>query len=236
MRQSAYAQVMRAGSCLLMAWQVWMVWYIASHEADAVEWSCSADDGCASDQLAAGAPVLGIASALALGLLSTRFLHRATPGVMVALSAFATVAGWRDALAEGQVTGDTVTSFHLFFPLGEFTVAAWLAFLWSVAGAGCVAAGWGAIVSLRRTAGLRRLSRRTSTADAVLEGWRSVGRGRGEVLVVFDDAAGVRHRVPAVVHRAALRRDVRAVFDTDRPGDQARIRVALRRRKVLSFT
>ncbi|MFF2324484.1 MULTISPECIES: hypothetical protein [unclassified Streptomyces] len=121
-------------------------------------------------------------------------------------------------------------------PLGRFTVSEWLTFLWAAAGAGCLAAWWGAAVSLRRTAGLRRLFRRSSTAGAVLRGWRSVGRNYGEVTVVFDDTEGVRHEVPAVVERIALRRDVLAVYDADRPDDPARTRVAVPRRKLLNPT
>lgn len=230
-RQRAYGQAMRATACLLMAWQVWMVWYIASHEAAGVRWTCDGTGSCASDQFASAAPIVGVGSAVVLGLISARFLHRATPGAMAALSAVAAVAGWHDALAEGRVERDSTTSFHLFFPFAEFTVSAWLTFLWCVAGAGCLAAWWGAAVSLRRTAGLRRLSRRCATADAVLEGWRSAGGTYGEAVVVFDDAAGVCHRVPVVVERVALRRDVRVVYDTDRPDDPARTRVALLRRK-----
>lgn len=224
---------MRAGACLLMAWQVWMMWYIASNEASGVRWTCDGTGGCGSDQFASAAPIAGVGCAIVLGLLCARYLQRATPGAMVALSAVAAVAGWYDALAEGQVDRDTTTSFHLFFPFAEFSVSAWLTFLWSAAAAGCLAAWWGAAVSLRRTAALRRLSRRSSTADAVLEGWRSVGGRHGEVVVVFDDAAGVRHRVPTVVDRVALSRDVLAVYDADRPDDPARTRVAIPRRRRL---
>ncbi|MFF9506817.1 hypothetical protein ACF1BU_05345 [Streptomyces sp. NPDC014724] len=227
---------MRAVACALMVWQVWMMWYIASHEAVSVRWTCDGTGGCASDQFASAAPIVGIGSAVVLGLLSARFLHRAAPGAMVVLCAVAAIAGWHDALAEGQVDHGTTTSFHIFFPFAEFSVSTWLTFLWSVAGAGCLAAWWGAAVSLRRTAGLRRLSRRCTTADAVLEGWRSVGRKYGEVTVVFDDTAGVRHEVPAIVERVALKRDVLALYDADRPDDPDRTRVVIPRRKVLRLS
>lgn len=236
MRQRAYAQAMRVIACALMAWQVWMMWYIASHEAAGVKWSCDLAGGCASDQLASLSPMLGIAFAVVLGLLCARYLHRAAPGAMIALSAVAAAVGWYDALAEGRVRRDTVTSFHILLPLGDFTVSQWLTFLWSAAGVGCLAAWWGAAVSLRRTAGLRRLSRRYRTADAVLEGWRSVGRKYGEVTAVFDDENGVRHEVPAVVERVALGRDTLAVYDVDRPGDPALTRVAIPRRKLLRIS
>ncbi|MFJ2378325.1 hypothetical protein ACIOZL_37280 [Streptomyces sp. NPDC087769] len=236
MRQKAYAQAMRVIACALMAWQVWTMWYIASHEAIGVKWSCDLAGGCASDQFASVSAMLGIAFAVALGLLSARYLHRAAPGAMITLCAVAAAAGWYDALAEGQVERTTVTTFHVLVPLGDFAVSQWLTFLWSVAGVGCLAAWWGAAVSLRRTAGLRRLSRRYRTADAVLEGWRSVGRKSGEVTVVFDDEDGVRHEVPAVVDRIALGRDVLAVYDADRPGDPALTRVAVPHRKLLRLT
>ena len=235
MLQRTYGQAMRVIACALLVWQVWMVWHIAGHEASTVRWSCD-EDGCGSDQFAAGAPFVGAVCAVALGLLCARYLHRATAGAMVALCAVACAAGWQDAVADGRVGYDTVTGFQLVLPIGRFSVAEWLTFLWSVAGAGCLAALWGAAVSLRRTAGLRRLSRRYATADAVLEGWRPVRRKYGEVTVVFEDAAGVRHEVPAVVERAALRRDVLAVYDTDRPGDPVRTRVAVPRRKLLRLS
>ncbi|MFF3394011.1 hypothetical protein ACFYW1_24145 [Streptomyces sp. NPDC002669] len=236
MRHRVYAHAMRVIACALMAWQVWTMWYISSHEAVGVKWSCDLAGGCASDQLASMSPMLGIAFAVALGLLGARYLHRAAPGAMIALCAVAAAVGWYDALAEGLVERDTVTSFHILLPLGDFSVSTWLTFLWSVAGAGCLAAWWGAAVSLRRTGGLRRLSRRCRTADAVLEGWRSVGRKYGEVTVVFADEDGVRHEVPAVVERVALKRDVRALYDTDRPDDPDRTRVVIPRRKLLRLT
>ncbi|MES9590293.1 hypothetical protein ABWK57_15765 [Streptomyces sp. NPDC094045] len=236
MGQKAYAQAMRVIACALMVWQVWMMWYISSHEAAGVRWSCDLAGGCASDQLASMSPMLGVAFAAALGVLGARYLHRAAPGAMIALSAVAAAAGWYDALAEGQVERSTVTSFHIFLPLGDFSVSQWLTFLWSAAGVGCLAAWWGAAVSLRRTAGLRRLSRRYTTAHAVLEGWRSAGRKYGEVTVVFDDEAGVRHAVPAVVERVALKRDVLAVYDPDRPDDPALTRVAVPHRKLLRIS
>ncbi|MFC9621998.1 hypothetical protein ACFTXM_19075 [Streptomyces sp. NPDC056930] len=236
MRQKAYAQAMRVIACALMVWQVWMMWHIASYEASTVQWSCDGTGGCASDQFAAVAPFAGVLCAAALGLLSARFLHRATPGAVIALSAVACAAGWYDAVADGRVLYGTVTDFHIFFPVGRFSVSDWLTFLWSAAGLGCLAAWWGAAVSLRRTAGLRRLSRRYTTADAVLEGWRSAGRKYGEVTVVFEDQAGVRHEVPAVVERSALRRDVLAVYDADHPGDPALTRVAVPHRKLLRLS
>ncbi|MFD4761145.1 hypothetical protein ACFWOJ_20350 [Streptomyces sp. NPDC058439] len=227
---------MRAIACALMVWQVWMMWYIASHEAVSVQWICDGTGGCASDQLASASGLLGAGSAVVLGLLSARFLHRATPGAMVVLCALATIAGWYDALKEGLVEYDSTPSFSLLLPISGFSVSTWLVILWSVAGAGCLAAWWGAAVSLRRTAGLRRLSRRYTTADAVLAGWRSVGRKYGEVTVVFDDTAGVRHEVPAVVERVALKRDVLALYDADRPDDPALTRVVIPRRKVLRLS
>ncbi|MFE2933981.1 hypothetical protein [Streptomyces sp. NPDC059278] len=227
---------MRVIACALMAWQVWTMWYIASHEAIGVKWSCDLAGGCASDQFASVSAMLGIVFAVVLGLLSARYLHRAAPGAMIALCAVAAVAGWYDALAEGQVERTTVTSFHVVLPLGEFAVSQWITVLWSVAGVGCLVAWWGAAVSLRRTVGLRRMFRRYRTADAILEGWQSVGRKSGEVTVVFEDEDGVRHEVPAVVDRVALRRDVLAVYDADRPGDPALTRVAIPHRKLLRLT
>ncbi|MFH8475486.1 hypothetical protein [Streptomyces sp. NPDC018000] len=236
MRQKAYAQAMRVIACALMVWQVWMMWHIAGYDASTVQWTCDGTDGCASDQFAAGAPYVGVLCAILLGLLSARFLHRAAPGAMVALSAVACAAGWYDAVADGRIEYGTVTDFHVFFPVGRFSVSDWLTFLWSAAGVGCLAAWWGAAVSLRRTAALRRLNSRYTTADAVLEGWRSVGRKYGEVTVVFDDTAGVRHQVPALVERIALQRDVLAVYDAGRPDDPARTRVAIPRRKLLRLS
>lgn len=234
MRQRIYAQTLRVIACALMVWQVWLTWYVAAHEAVGVRWSCDGTGSCASDQFASVAPFLGIGMAVLLGLLTARYLHRAVPGAMVSLSAAAALAGWYDALDEGLVDRETTTSFHIIFPFGEFAVSSWLAFLWSVAGAGCLAAWWGAAVSLRRGGGLRRFSRRCATAEARLTGWRSAGGGRyGEVTVVFEDAAGVHHEVPAVVERLALRRDVLALYDPDRPDDPDRTRVVIPRRKAL---
>ncbi|MFH8980081.1 hypothetical protein [Streptomyces varsoviensis] len=232
----AYGQALRAAACALMGWQVWLVWWIASYDASTVEWTCDPAGGCSSDQFASMAPFVGIGTTLLFGFLTARFLQRAAAGAAVALAALAAIAGWYDAVDAGRVAYSTVTDYFIVMPIGRFPVSGWLTFLWAVAGAGCLAAWWGAAVSLRRTALLRRLSRRYATADAELHGWRTVGGKHGEVTVVFHDARGDRHEVPTIVERVALERTVRAVYDEARPDDPACTRVAVSRRKLLRFS
>ncbi|MER7344672.1 hypothetical protein ABT390_04610 [Streptomyces aurantiacus] len=223
---------LRGLACALLAWQVWLVWHLSTYGVATVGWACDSD-GCGSDQLAVVAPEIGIASAVLLGCLAARFLHGATAGAVIALSAGGAAAGWYDAVADGRVGYGTVTDFMLVVPAGRHTVSGWLAFSWSVAAAGCFVAVWGGAVSLRRTAALRRLRGDFTTAQARLEGWRPVRGRRGEVTVVFHDTRGARHSVPVVVDRAALDRPVLAVYDRARPADPGRTRVAVPRRRPL---
>ncbi|QDQ15391.1 hypothetical protein [Streptomyces spectabilis] len=232
MSRKTYGVVLRGLVCALVAWQVWLVWHLSTYDAASAGWSCYDDVGCGSDQLVALAPELGIGAAVLLGFLAARFLHRATVGVVIALSALAAVAGWYDAMDDGRVSYDTVTDFMLLAPVGRYSVAAWLAFSWSVAAVGGLAAAWGAVVSLRRTAALRRVSSRFTTAEAQLEGWRPLRGRRGEVTVVFHDRLGARHAVPVVVDRAALDRPVLAVYDPEHPADPGRTRVAMPRQRL----
>ncbi|MFC9249554.1 hypothetical protein ACFT7S_37565 [Streptomyces sp. NPDC057136] len=128
MRRRAYGQGLRVIACALMAWQVWMVWHIAGYEASAVQWSCYGNGGCGSDQFASAAPSVGVASAVFLGFLAARFLHRAALGTMIALSAVACIDGWYDAVSGGLVGYGTVTDFHLFMPVARLPVSDWLTF------------------------------------------------------------------------------------------------------------
>ncbi|WP_055700373.1 hypothetical protein [Streptomyces silaceus] len=236
MTARVYARTLRGLACVLMAWQVWLVWHTSTYDASTVRWSCYGDDGCGTDQFAGVAPFVGIASAVLLGFLCARYLQRATVGAVVALSALAAAVGWYDAVDAGRVGLRTVTDFHVVLPVGNLSVADWLTVLWAVAGAGFLATCWGAVVSVRRTAVLRRISGRYATAEATLEGWRAVGRSRGEVVVTFQDTTGVRRQVPAVVERFALGRPVLAVYDTARPGDPDRTRVAVPRKRLLRLS
>lgn len=232
MSRRTYGLTLRGLACALLAWQVWLVWHLSTYDVSTVVWSCDGE-GCGSDQFASLAPELGIASAALLGFVAARFLHRATVGAVVALSAAGAAAGWYDAVSDGRVGYDTVTDFMLVVPAGRHTVSGWLTFLWTVAAAGGLVAVWGGAVSLRRTAALRRLRADFSTAQARLEGWRPVRGRRGEVTVVFHDAQGARHAVPVVVDRAALDRPVLAVYDRNHPADPRRTRVAVPRRRRL---
>ncbi|MEW2529478.1 hypothetical protein [Streptomyces sp. NPDC047071] len=231
--RKGYGVALRGLACALLVWQVWLVWHLSTYDATSAGWSCYDDVGCGSDQLVAVAPELGIGADVLLGFVAARFLHRATVGAVIALSALAAAVGWYDALADGRVAYDTVTDYMLLAPVGRHSVAAWLTFLWSVAAVGGLLAAWGAAVSLRRTAALRRVRAGFATAEARLEGWRPVRGRRGEVTVVFHDRRGARHAVPVVVDRVALDRPVLAVYDTERPADPERTRVAVPRQRLL---
>ncbi len=207
-----------------------MCWHAASHEAATVEWTCDGTGTCASDQFAAGATLLGTGAAGLLGVLAARFLHRASGGVVVVLCAVACIVGWHDAIADGQVTHDSQTDFHVIAPITALSVSTWLTVLWCAVGLGSLLAWWGAAISLRRTAALRRLSCRYDTAAATLSGWDRLSGRYGQVTVAFHDARGTPHEVRAVTEQAALRRPVLAVYDRERPGDPRRTRVAIVRR------
>ncbi|WP_459246646.1 hypothetical protein [Streptomyces youssoufiensis] len=117
MRPRAYGHALRALSCALLAWFVWVAWHAASHEAATVEWTCDGAGTCASDQFAAVVALLGTGAAALLGVLAARFLHRASGGVVVVFCAVACIVGWHDAIADGQVTHDALTDFHVIAPV-----------------------------------------------------------------------------------------------------------------------
>ncbi|WP_344532816.1 hypothetical protein [Streptomyces albiaxialis] len=232
MRATTFGLALRAAACGLMAWLVWLCWHLSTRDAVDVRWECDSQ-GCSSDDFASAAPILGLMTAVLLTLMASRLLHRAAPGAVVAHCALAAASGWHAALGSGRVAEGTRTDWHLLVPVARLSVSTWLTFLTAVAGAGLLGAAWGAAVSLRRTAVLARLRPGRTTARAELLGWRSTGRTRGAVTVVFRDAHGVRHEVPTVTERLALGRPVLAVYDETRPGDPATTRVAIPRKRLL---
>ncbi|MFG3254654.1 hypothetical protein [Streptomyces sp. NPDC048172] len=231
MRATTFGLTLRALACALMAWLVWLCFHLSTRDAVDVDWTCDAT-GCSSNDFASVAPVLGVLTGVALAVMASRFLHRAAPGSAVAFSALAAASGWHAALDAGRVAEGTYTDWHLLVPVARLSVSTWLTVLAAVAGAGALGAAWGAAVSLRRTAMLARLRAGRATAEAELQGWRSTGRRRGAVTVVFRDARGVRHEVPTVTERLALGRPVLAVYDEARPGDPATTRVAIPRKRL----
>ena len=232
MRARTYGLTLRALAAGLMACLVWLCFHLSTRDAVDVRWQCDSE-GCASDDFASAAPLLGVVAAVALTLVVSRFLHRAAPGTVVAFSAVAAGSGWHAALDARRVTGDTRTEWNLLVPVARLSVDTWLTVLTAVAAAGLLGAAWGAAVSLRRTAALARLRAGRATAEAELRGWRSTGRRRGAVTVVFRDARGVWHEVPTVTERFALGRPVLAVYDETRPRDPATTRVAVPRKRLL---
>ncbi|MDJ1134972.1 hypothetical protein [Streptomyces iconiensis] len=230
MRARTYGQALRALACGLMAWQVWLVFRVSAYDAVMIDWSCDSQ-GCGSDDFASAAPLLGGASVLALGFLAARFLHRATPGCVVALAALANVSGWREALDEGRAAEGTRVDWPLLLPFGRLSVAQWLTSLWVITAVAVLCAVWGAAFSVRRTAAVLRYFRGRATAEAELSGWQRTGRGRGAVTVRFEDGRGVAYEVPTVVEMAALGRPVLAVYDEARPEDPATTRVAIPRKR-----
>ncbi|MEE1737735.1 hypothetical protein [Streptomyces sp. BE147] len=221
------AQLPLASACVLMAWQVWLLFHVAAAEGSKVVWSCGGGS-CGTDDLAGGAPMMGAAAVVALSLLSTRYLHRAAPGVAVALAGAAFGTGWRDAIDAGDVRADASAEWML----GWFTPSNWIVVSQAVTVAGCLYALWGLRLGLRRTQVLHRLAlgRRLAVAEAELTGWERVARDRGRVVVGFDDGDGVRHEFPAVVDRYALGRPALVLYDGEHPGDATSSRVSTPRK------
>lgn len=226
-----YVQSLRLTACALLAWLVWQLWHLSTYEAADVVWVCAGRGGCGTDHFASVGPFAGLAAATGLGA-AARHLHRSAPGAVVALSAWAALAGWQDALADGKVTRADTSAWFLLVPV-ELPVPTWLAVLRWLTAAGLAGACWGAFSSLYRTAAVARFLRGRASAPGTLEGWRSLGRRHGEADLLFADERGVRHRVPVVVSRRALTREtVLAVYDPARPGDAARTRAALPRKEA----
>ncbi|MFF3172156.1 hypothetical protein ACFVQ0_06005 [Streptomyces sp. NPDC057900] len=223
-------QVPLVVACVLMAWQVWMLFHVVSAESTHVVWSCD-EESCGTNDLAGGAPFMGLAVVAALALMSRRYLYRAAPGAALALAAAGFGAGWQTAVDTGDLRADESAGWLV----GRLTVADWITVSWTAAAVFALAAGWGAVSSLRRTGGLHRLrlAGRLATADAELDGWSRVGRGRGRVLVRFQDADGGRHEFPAVVGRYALGRRAVALYDARNPGSAADCRVSIPRKGLL---
>lgn len=231
MRARTYGQSLRALACGLMAWQLWLVFRVSAYDAVMINWSCDSQ-GCGSDEFASAAPLLGIASGIALAFLAARYLHRATPGCVIGLAALGHLSGWYEALDEGRAAGDTRVDWPLLLPFGRLSVDQWLMSLWGLAALCLLCAVWGAAFSVRRTAAVPRYLHGRATAEATLTGWRRTSRGRGAVTVTFQDARGVEHEVPTVVESAALGRPVLAVYDETRPDDPATTRVAIPRKRL----
>ncbi|WP_406456362.1 hypothetical protein OG782_30300 [Streptomyces sp. NBC_00876] len=221
------AQAPLVVACALVAWQVWMLFHATSAESTRVMWSCGESD-CGTNEMAAGAPLMGAAVVAALALMSRRYLHRAAPGVALALAAAGFGAGWQAAVDAGDVGADESAEWLV----GWFTVADWITLSWTAAGVFALAAVWGAVSSLRRTNGLHRLrlGRRLATADAELRDWSRVGRRRGRVVARFEDEDGVRHEFPAVVGQYALGRPAVVLYDARRPGEASSSRVSTPRK------
>ncbi|MEE1791967.1 hypothetical protein PUR28_14490 [Streptomyces sp. BE308] len=224
------AQLPLTVACALMAWQVWLLFHVAAAEGARVTWSCDVSS-CGTDDLAGGAPMMGAAAVVALSLLSTRYLHRAAPGVAVALAGAASGAGWQDTLDAGDVTADE----SMEWPVGWFTPENWIIVAQVITVAGCLYALRGGWVSLRRTQGLHRLAlgRRLAVAEAELTGWERAGRNRGRVVVGFHDGDGAHHAFPAVVDRYALGRTAFVLYDVEHPGDATSSRVSSPRKGKL---
>ncbi|MDI3347896.1 hypothetical protein QKW45_29640 [Streptomyces sp. AJ-1] len=223
-RAGWYVQTLRLTACALLAWLVWQVWHLSTYEAADVVWVCDGTGSCGTDHFASVGPFAGIAAA--------RYLHRSAPGAVVALSAWAALAGWQDALADGKVTRADTSAWFLLVPV-ELPLPTWLAVLRWLTAAALAGACCGAVSSLYRTAAVARFLRGRACAPGTLEGWRSLGRRHGEADLLFADERGVRHRVPVVVARRALTREtVLAVYDPARPGDAARTRAALPRKEA----
>lgn len=223
------AQAPLVVACVLLAWQVWMLFHISSAESDRVMWSCGESD-CGTNDLAGAAPLMGAAVAAGLALMSRRYLHGAAPGVALALAAAGFGSGWQAAVDGGEVRSDESAEWLV----GWFTVADWITLSWSAAGVFALIAVGGAVSSLRRTNGLHRLrlGSRLATADAELQDWSSVGRRRSGVLVRFEDEAGTRHEFPAVVGRYARGHRAVVLYDAQRPGDASSSRVSIPRKET----
>ncbi|MFE5076136.1 hypothetical protein [Streptomyces halstedii] len=228
-RRNAGRHVPLLMACALMAWQIWMLFHIASSETTHVVWSCDESD-CGTDDLAGGAPMMGAAAVVAFSLMARRFLHHAAPGVALALAGTAFAGGWRAAVGAGDIREDESVDWMI----GWFSAGHWIIVAQAVAAAGAVWALVGGAVSLRRTGGLHRLrlGRRLAVSEASLTGWSPVGRGRGRVEVAFEDADGVRRTFPAVVGRHALGLKALVLHDAERPGDHTRSRLSTPRKKV----
>ncbi|MFE0414580.1 hypothetical protein [Streptomyces tendae] len=201
-----YGVVLQVVACGLTGWQVWFLWDLAAREAWPVRYPCPAGELCGGDPLVDYTPFLGAGSMVLFVALSWRFLRRAAVPASVLLAAVAGLYG-----VERTGTSD----------------AAWSVLFTVMALGASLATWWCAATGLRRTAVLRRWSRRYRVADARVVGWRRRGPGGfGEGLAVFRDEAGVRHRVPVVVERYALARHLVAVYDPARPADPRTTRVA----------
>ncbi|ROQ70547.1 hypothetical protein EDD93_5071 [Streptomyces sp. 840.1] len=215
-------------ACVLVAWQVWMLFRVTAAESTHVMWNCGGESSCGTDGMVGAAPFMGLAVAAALALMSRRYLHRAAPGAALTLAAVAFGSGWQAAVDAGDLRPDESVEWLV----GRFTASDWIAVSWTVAAVFALVAGWGAGSSLRRTGGLHRLrlGARLAVADAELDGWRPAGRGRGHVVVRFEDGDGARHEFPAVVGRYAQGRRTVALYDRRNPGSAADCRVSIPRK------
>ncbi|WP_431037841.1 hypothetical protein ACQYWQ_25690 [Streptomyces sp. P6-2-1] len=229
-----HAHALRLAACAATAWLVWLLWHLTGAEAGTVSWTCDGTGECASNDFASFSALPGAAAATFLGLLCARYLHRATPGLVVLLAALACSAGFREALDAGTLrTGTVPGGSPVLIPV-PLSTGTWLTVLRVVAVLACLAAVWGALFSARRLGLRHRLRGSRARAGAELRGWRPRGRGRAETTAVFRAADGSTHEVPVLVDRAALRRPVEVIYDPARPGDPSRTRAVLPRKSPVS--
>ncbi|EFG64407.1 hypothetical protein [Streptomyces sp. SPB074] len=229
-----HAHALRLAACAATAWLVWLLWHLTGAEAGTVSWTCDGVGTCGSNDFASFSALPGTAATLLLGVLCARYLHRATPGLVVLLAVLACADGFQRALDEGTQRAGTVPGGSpVLIPI-PLTTGTWLTVLHVLAVLACAAAAWGAVFSARRLALLPLLRGSRARAAAELNGWRPRGRRHAETSAVFRDADGTPHEVMVRVERAALRRPVEVRYDPERPGDPDRTRAFLPRKSLVT--
>lgn len=201
--------VVRLVAAAAVGWAGWSLLFVWGRDRTTVEWWCDSQ-GCGSDDLVAGAPVLGALACLLLVPLLVRFLDRATLGTVVAFAGFALWSGLQRSVDLGTTTSAEIDHWA--------TVALVLVV---VGGALAVVGG---ASSVHQSGLLLRLAGRASAPARIRV--RQTGSQK-TVSLVFRASDGRVLDVPIQKNPRVGSRRVVALYDPVRPDWPGRVRVGL---------
>jgi hypothetical protein len=185
----------------------------ATHYFTTVQWDCGGR-GCGTNDLAGGAPVLGI-TALVLGaVLLIGTIRTVSAPLAVLAGSTAAFVGWQDAVADRLVTAESVR--------------VWTTIVLATGAIGLVLVLLTGFREIKKSGAFWMLSGRSVTWGRVtnfenIEGDRRHCYG----TVHFDDANGSRHSVRTLVPRETLRRPPRVYYKPSNLSDLGTVRIGM---------
>jgi hypothetical protein len=197
-RKSVVIRLVLGTAAVAGAWFVLRHWASVAHE---VEWVCAMGE-CSTNDVRVLLVIAGIALGIAACALLAAVVRVLGAGIALVVAPMAAVTGWRAAVADGQVTADSVSG----------QVGFWR----TVAVVGAVVVILGLVVEVRAPGPVWRLF-----------GWEPVpaelgGEAGDLTAVTFIDRTGRQHVVRTRVAAALRSHPVRVYYLVD---DPSRVRV-----------